>query len=88
MAGAYLNRSRTDRPGEGFCVPVRNWLRQEQWYTKVLEIFSSNEARRIFHTDQLFGLMEEHWSGKRDNSRKIWTVCAFLIWYRKYGMGE
>ena len=88
VAGAYLNRSRTDRPGEGFCVPVRNWLRQEQWYTKVLEIFSSNEARRIFHTDQLFGLMEEHWSGKRDNSRKIWTVCAFLIWYRKYGMGE
>ena len=32
--------------------------------------------------------MEEHKEGKADNSRKIWAVYVFLIWYEVYMEAE
>ena len=29
-------------------------------------------------------LLDDHRDGKADNSRKIWTVFTFLVWYRVY----
>ena len=29
--------------------------------------------------EKLTALLEEHHAGKKDNSRKIWTVLAFLF---------
>ena len=26
-------------------------------------------------------LLDDHRAGKADNSRRIWTVYAFLVWY-------
>ena len=34
--------------------------------------------------EKLTALLEEHHAGKKDNSRKIWTVLAFLFWYQEY----
>ena len=31
--------------------------------------------------------LDEHRAGKRDNSRKIWTVYIFLVWYDIYFNG-
>ena len=31
--------------------------------------------------DYLVRLLDEHYRGKKDNSRKIWTVYMFLVWY-------
>ena len=28
--------------------------------------------------------MEDHRAGKADNSRRIWTVYVFLVWYNVY----
>ena len=36
----------------------------------------------------LWSLLEEHHAGKKDNSRKIWTVLAFLFWYQEYFRSE
>lgn len=32
----------------------------------------------------LSGLLDQHAAGKKDNSRKIWTVYMFLVWYGVY----
>ena len=29
-------------------------------------------------------LLDDHRSGKADNSRRIWTVYMFLVWYKVY----
>ena len=68
----------------GFPVPIRNWLREEDWYRQVREAFSGETASAYFHTEYLLQLLEEHRSGKEDHSRKIWTVYCFLLWHRIY----
>ena len=68
----------------GFPIPIRVWLRQDDWYEKVENLFTSEAAQIFFHTDKLDLLLKEHKAGKADNSRKIWTVLMFLIWYNRF----
>ena len=68
----------------GFPIPIRVWLRQDDWYQMVKELFTSKEAEEFFHTEKLLQLLREHKEGKKDNSRKIWTVLAFLIWHHTF----
>ena len=50
----------------------------------VRERFESDEANRFFHTEKLVHLLDDHRAGKADNSRKIWTLYMFLVWYQIY----
>jgi len=68
----------------GFPVPIRVWLKEEKYYNLVKEAFTSKEAKRYFNTQNLIKLLDQHYEGKKDNSRKIWTVYMFLVWYRQY----
>jgi asparagine synthase (glutamine-hydrolysing) len=73
----------------GFPVPIRVWLKEEPWLTRVREAFTSPVAQRYFNSEPLEQLLEEHLSGKADNSRKIWTVYTFLVWHEVYfGAGK
>jgi asparagine synthase (glutamine-hydrolysing) len=68
----------------GFPVPIRVWLKEERWVRQVLAAFRSPAAERYFDTDRLERLLRDHVVGQVDNSRKIWTVYAFLVWYGVY----
>ena len=68
----------------GFPVPTRVWLREEKYYQYVKGYFTNDVAKQYFKTDQLVTLLDEHKNGKKDNSRKIWTVFTFLIWYEQF----
>ncbi|MCL2530877.1 MAG: asparagine synthase (glutamine-hydrolyzing) [Oscillospiraceae bacterium] len=68
----------------GFPVPLRVWLREEQWANTVREAFASPTAQAYFNTGELLRLVDQHAAGKFDHSRKIWTVYCFLIWYREF----
>lgn len=68
----------------GFPVPIRVWLREEGCYQSVKQAFTSNAAETYFHTEQLMKLLDDHKEGHADNSRKIWTVYMFLVWYHVY----
>ncbi len=68
----------------GFPVPIRVWLREDKYHDIVQGAFESESAKRFFDTQMLEKLLEDHKNGRADNSRKIWTVFTFLIWYRVY----
>lgn len=72
----------------GFPVPIRVWLKEDKYYTIVKNRFESDAGRKFFHTEQLMQLLNDHRDGKADNSRKIWTVFMFLIWYAVYFENE
>ncbi len=72
------------RPKLGFPVPIRIWLREPEYYQKVKDAFVSETAARFFNTDKLVTFLDEHYNGKKDNSRKIWSVYMFLVWYNVY----
>ncbi len=68
----------------GFPVPIREWLREEQYYNIVKEHFASDTAEKYFNTEKLVKMLNIHKEGKKDLSRKIWTVYTFLVWYNEY----
>ena len=68
----------------GFPVPIRVWLKEEKYYNVVKEHFLSDVSKHFFDTDFLMNLLDEHRDGKKDNSRKIWTVFIFIVWYNVY----
>lgn len=72
----------------GFPVPIRVWLRDEQYSNLVETYFTKDFTKEFFHTEKLTRLLQEHREGKRDNSRKIWTVFSFLLWYEQFFIKE
>lgn len=68
----------------GFPVPTRVWLRKEKYYNIVKKKFKSKTAEKFFNTDVLVQWLDTHFSGKEDNSRRVWTVYVFLVWYDIY----
>ncbi len=80
----HIPESSASKPKLGFPVPIRVWLRQQKYYAIVKAAFLSDTASQFFNTKQLVKLLDAHFNGKKDNSRKIWTVYMFLVWYGVY----
>ncbi|MFR3237084.1 MAG: asparagine synthase (glutamine-hydrolyzing) [Acutalibacter sp.] len=68
----------------GFPVPTRVWLKEDKYYNIVKEEFLGENAQKFFHTDKLVKLLDDHRAGKADNSRRVWTVYTFLVWYKQF----
>ena len=77
-----------DRKKMGFPVPIRRWLREEKYYNIVKDCITSEYAAEFFDTKLLLTLLDEHYSEKADNGRKIWTVYTFLVWYKRFFIDE
>ena len=65
-------------------MPIRVWLKEDGYYNRVKAEFTSENAEKFFDTARLLKLLDAHRTGKVDNSRKIWTVYTFLIWYKQF----
>ena len=73
-----------DKKKLGFPVPIRVWLKEDEYYNKVKAEFESENARKFFKPEKLISLLEDHRDGKYDYLRKIWTIYTFLVWYKVY----
>ena len=73
-----------DKKKLGFPVPIRVWLKEDKYYNIVKSEFESENGRKFFNTEKAVQLLDDHRSGKYDNSRKIWTIYTFLVWYKVY----
>ena len=78
-----IPRAWAEKEKLGFPVPVVSWLRQDKYYNLIAEWFTGPLAQEFFNTDELMQLLDEHRAGK-DNSRKIWIIYMFLLWYKIY----
>lgn len=68
----------------GFPVPTRVWLRDKKYYGIVKSAFLSETAEKFFNCEELLRFLDDHYNGKWDNSRKIWTIYIFIVWYDIY----
>lgn len=82
VAREVLPKKWSDKKKLGFPVPIREWLKEEDTYKLIKDKFSKSE--KFFKPEKIIKLLEEHKSGKKDNSRKIWTIYSFLVWYEEY----
>ncbi len=83
-ARRHIPESAASKPKLGFPVPIRVWLKDQKYYDIVKAAFTGPAAEKFFCTEQLVRLLDRHFAGKEDNSRKIWTVYMFLVWYGVY----
>lgn len=83
-AHKYLPDMVAEKKKLGFPVPIRIWLKDEKYYNIIKKAFNSEAANKYFNTSELMKYLDDHKAGKADNSRKIWTVYMFLVWYEDF----
>lgn len=84
VAEKYLPKQTSGKKKLGFPVPIRVWIREEGGYKRIKKLFTGESAARFFEQSEIIQLLEEHKAGLRDNSRKIWVLYTFLIWYQVF----
>ena len=83
-AHKYLPDMVAEKKKLGFPVPIRIWLKDDKYYNMIKKAFTSEAAEKYFNTKELVKYLDDHKEGKADNSRKIWTVYMFLVWYNDF----
>lgn len=70
---------------KGFSIPLARWLVED--FSGLVSKYLSKEIvkkRGYFNHEYITCLYNEHLSSKRDNSKLIWALLCFEIWYNKY----
>jgi len=73
------------RPKKGFGMPVAKWLKSElKDFT--LSLFAREEINRegIFNHSYINQLLKEHFAGRKDHRKLLWTLMIFEIWQKKW----
>ena len=72
----------------GFPVPIREWIREDDFYNEIKNTFSTDIADELFKKKNIIRLLDDHKSGKKDNYRKVWAIYSFLKWYEVFFVDE
>lgn len=80
----YVPKALIDRPKRGFGVPIGTWLKGplREWAEDLLDYRRLNNAG-YFQPKIVKQLWDEHQSGKRNCSSKLWFILMFQAWLRE-----
>ena len=87
-AARRLPREVAAAPKRGFPVPLADWLRQPDYYTRVKAKFTGPVAERFFDTQALCVLLNDHYTGKINAMTKLWAFYCFIEWYENWIVQE
>jgi asparagine synthase (glutamine-hydrolysing) len=81
----YVPPALTERPKQGFSVPIAGWLRGplKAWAEDYL---AEERLRRqgLFEPAQVRLMWEQHRSGWRKHTKLIWAMLVFQTWADEY----
>ena len=82
---ALLPASILDRPKRGFEVPLGVWFRGglKELFADVLLSGRARE-RGYFEPRFIAQLVDEHVSGRREHTLRLWSLLVFELWHRQY----
>lgn len=84
VAAKYIPKDVAGKKKLGFPVPLARWIRQDRYYSMIEAAFKSDTADKFFEKEYILDLLERHKSEKADESKKIWVIYMFLVWYEIY----
>ena len=92
---ALRDAAKRDIPNEsykkkklGFPVPIREWIKEDDFYEEIKRTFELEIADELFKRDAIIKLLDDHKNGVRDNYRKVWAIYSFLKWYEVFFLEE
>lgn len=65
----------------GFPVPIRIWLRRGVLMEWAYHLLDCSTAGHLVDLMAVRAMLDDHRVGRADNSRRIWTVLIFILWY-------
>ncbi|MFH0732511.1 MAG: asparagine synthase (glutamine-hydrolyzing) [Candidatus Omnitrophota bacterium] len=85
LARRYLPARISTIKKKGFSPPAANWIYSEL-KDYVMDVLSDRNLRNIglFNISYVKSILDEHFSRKKDNNRKIWTLLVFAVWWSEY----
>ena len=84
VAAKYIPKDVAGKKKLGFPVPLARWIREDKYYAMIEAAFKSETADKFFDRDYILALLDRHKSEKADESKKIWVIYMFLVWYEIY----
>ncbi len=74
-----------NRKKQGFSLPLADWFRKDL-KNFVIDVLSKNNIERqgIFDFKYVEKIMADHFSGKVDNRKLLWTLIVFEMWNEKW----
>lgn len=74
-----------NRPKKGFGVPLSKWFKKELKMF-VLDILNKERIVKdgLFEYSFVEKILYDHFEGKRDNKKLIWSLMVFKMWYNKW----
>jgi asparagine synthase (glutamine-hydrolysing) len=84
-----LPRAVLEGKKRGFSAPIGAWLRGEL-RPLVREMLSPAAVERqgFFDAGAVTRLLDDHEARRADNSRKVWALLTFALWFDRYGAGR
>lgn len=72
----------------GFPVPVKAWLENDDFYTRIRNLFEQDFVKEFFDVPKILDLIDRVHNGDSEDRRKVWTIYTFLVWYKVYFIDE
>jgi asparagine synthase (glutamine-hydrolysing) len=84
VAERLMPTAMVHRPKMGFAIPATHWLRGA-WMQQSNDLIIGPRtlARGIFRESFLRRVIDEHQTGKRDNSSIMWSLMMLELWFRE-----
>src|SRR5262249_2439723 len=73
------------RPKQGFALPLVYWTRNEMKELILGTLLDSRTLQRGYLDPKgVRHLLDEHFSGRRDHSGRVWRLLLFELWHRNF----
>ena len=74
-----------NRGKKGFGIPLAKWFKNELKQT-LLDVFSHSRLKQegLFNAETVQTLLNDHFSGEKDNRKQIWTLFMFEMWKERF----
>ncbi|MCX6779021.1 MAG: asparagine synthase (glutamine-hydrolyzing), partial [Candidatus Magasanikbacteria bacterium] len=80
-----LPREIVERQKKGFGVPIASWLRSDlQGLCDNLLSKSEIEKGDLFNFEYITKLKKDHYGGRQDNHKQLWTLMVWQMWQKKW----
>lgn len=73
------------RQKKGFGIPFAKWIRGDL-KDLISDELSADKIKKenILNPSHIQSLLDEHFKGKKDNRKQLWSILIFELWYKKW----